>query len=885
MDTIQNFLTSSWLTTAATIATLIGLLLTVIQMLNSAQGRLLKREYRAGEDSYLKGLIEYIHHLNIHSSFDEQFFVEREYAVKDKYEARSFFMAKHRALFPKFSQIFGSGSEQPKKKSEGYFTKNLFREATSRNEPIILLGDPGSGKSVSARQLTITVARKALKSRQVNRQIPVFFSLSEYVENDPMGGPQDFYSFLTSTLNRRGKSTAFTSKHLIEHLDYYLDAGRLFIVLDSLDEMPPASFTERCNEIVSFMMKHSTNSFVITCRSNDFGGNIKGREAHLDKLTSKEIKAFIRKRSSLLRHSKVTDVYKRIIAPDFVLNSVIDNPFYLNLILFFLSIKGILPENFPLLFRVICDDWAEREIQKEMVKGGVSKTSDSSAQHQERSQASDLRLALSYIAFAISSSSGFGTAISRAEVEELCAEYPVAVDIARAIRVGANGGMLDVSFEESKLRFVHHKFQEYFAAEFLNDALERNWIKYEDLPSICRNIWWEEVTALLTSVTDHPNKIVEVLLRDRINSSLDEQTPSVLQRNFWLIGRVIRLLPNESEAKASLVDRVIESITESTKHARLPVILDGLSGLGEIDDQRSVEILSSHLKSSSKIMRERAFAELANFSLGQQFLVEHVSEIARSIYFKGEYGGYGGQYAKRVRSIAFPSIRGRIVLNCYALLAAALRAHKPLFTLAVIVFPLNILLTNVYCMILISIKLLWDTTSLYLERRTPKLGIVLEGLASRFILLVLLALAISPGFLTPPFWAALTLVGIWIVHVVMVFIVFYAPGVIRSGIKKLLINLINPVSFEHSSAKTKLLGLKLGYIDPETYVQSSISSIEELTAFTDKLADSDFAGFELELFDAVQNAERRFLQRRTEPNIFSTYEPDEEEDTRNRQWL
>lgn len=873
MDTIQDFLTSSWFATVGTIASLIGLLLTVVSMLNLAQRRLVKSEYRAGEDSYLKGLIEYIHHLNIHSSFDEQYFVERAYTVKDKYEPRSFFMARHRSVFPRFNHIFG-GSEA-KKKPEGYFTKNLFREATSRNEPVIVLGDPGSGKSVSARQLTITTAKNTLKTRRPNRLIPVFISLSEYVDIDSMGQPQDFYSFLTSTLTRRSKSTTFTSQYLLEHLDYYLDTGRLFIVLDSLDEMPPASFPERCEEIATFMMKHSTNSFVITCRSNDFGGNIKGREAYLDKLTPKEIKAFIRKRSSLLQHWRVADVYRSIIDPKFVLNSVTDNPFYLNLILFFLSIKGILPENFPLLFRVVCDDWAEREIRKEMVKAGISKTPDSAGLDQQHIKATELRAALSHIAFAISSSSGFGTAIDRAEVERLCAQYPVATDdIEHAIRLGASGGMLDVSLEESKLRFVHHKFQEYFAAEFLNDALERNWIKYEDLPSICRNIWWEEVTALLTSVTDHPNEIIEVLLSDRINASPEDQTPSVLQRNYWLIGRVIHLLPNESDTKAKLIDRVIASIRENMTDARLPVILDGLSGLGEIDDQRSVQILSKYLKNSSKVLRERAFAELANFSLGQQFLVQHVYQIGRAIYFKGEYGGYGGQYVKRVRSIAFPSNGARLVLNCYALLATALRAHQSLFTLAVVLFPLNVLLTNVYCVMFVSIKLVQDTTALYLERRTPKPVTILGAIVSRSILLVLLALAASRGWLIPPFWAALTLVGIWVAHPFVVLAIFAGPGAVRGFIKTILIKVINPVSFERSSARTKLLGLQLGYLDADTYV-SSMSSIEELNAFTDRLADSDFAGFELELFEAVQNAERRILQSNTEPSIFSTYEPPE----------
>lgn len=652
MDSIQSLLNSPWVATAGAVASVISVLVTIVSMLNYVQRRSVKSEYKTGEDSYLRGLIEYIHQRNIHSSFDEQFFVEREYKVRERYEARSFFMARHQTLLPGYNRIFGVGTDEAKKKPEGHFTKDLFREATSRNEPVILLGDPGSGKSVSARQLTISVARRTLRSRRPNRLIPVFISLSEYIDTDPTGQPVDFYTFLRSTLARRGRSSAFPSQYLVEHLDYYLDSGRLFFILDSLDEMPPATFSVRCQTIASFMIQHGTSSFVIACRSNDFGGNIEGREAHLDKLAPKEIRAFIHKRRSLLGDWKVKDVYKHIIASDFVLSSVVDNPFYLNLILFFLSIKGILPENFPLLFRVVCDDWAEREIQKELAKGRGGSPLNSSVQNQVSKLGSELRLALSYVAFAISSSSGFGTAISRSEVEQLCARYGVAVDIGGAIQLGVNGGMLDVSFEETKLRFVHHKFQEYFAAEFLNEALERNWIRYQDLPSICHNIWWEEVTALLTSITDHPEEIIDVLLRDAITSTAEE-TLSVLQRNFWLMGRAIRLLPNESDAKEELVDRVIRGIIDHIR-SRLPVTLDCLRGLGEINDQRSVDILSSYLRNSSKILRELAFAELANFSLGRQFLVQRVYQIGHSIYFKGEYGDTGVAMLRRFEASSFP---------------------------------------------------------------------------------------------------------------------------------------------------------------------------------------------------------------------------------------
>ena len=504
--TVQDLLTSPWLHFLAAVITIFTGLLAFLRHL---QSRSLSPEQRAQEDEYLRGLLSYLHNLNRRATFDETLFVERTFQVKNEYQPRSFFVARHKSFFSKLPR--SSGTESKKDPKEGYRTKGLQSEILRSNEPLIVLGEPGSGKSVSARQLATQVATQSLSSKGPNRLLPVFISLAEYTAKDTTGSSSDFYAWLRSLLGSRSRAQVFSTAFLLGKLDELLDSGRLLLVLDGLDEMPPGSFKERSDKLSDFMLRYSRNAFVVTCRSNDFADAISGREAYLDKLTSKEIQAFIQRRRPLLNGVSPKAFFKLITTQTFSLRQVIDNPFYLNLIIYFYSIKQLLPENYPLLFREICNDWVDRESTKQIE--AIRSFSNSETEEARRT---DLReqilLGLSAIGFAVSNSAGFGTFIDIAalKVTVLSLGTPRFV-LDLALKIGERGGMLDVDKENGQARFIHHKFQEYFAAEYLSKSLSCGDLEYSLLPSICDNIWWEEVTTILVSIASDPQQIVAQL--------------------------------------------------------------------------------------------------------------------------------------------------------------------------------------------------------------------------------------------------------------------------------------------------------------------------------------------------------------------------------------
>src|SRR5258708_5729573 len=143
-------LLSPSVTTAATIAALLAVLLYL-------QGRLGRSPARKEEGDYLRRFSKYIEQLHGRKDFDATFFVARPFRLTSVLQPRSFFISRHAALLDRVRRSAlqsSAGSEM----HDGYHSRNLFEEATSKREPIIVLGDPGSGKSVAARQLALTAA-------------------------------------------------------------------------------------------------------------------------------------------------------------------------------------------------------------------------------------------------------------------------------------------------------------------------------------------------------------------------------------------------------------------------------------------------------------------------------------------------------------------------------------------------------------------------------------------------------------------------------------------------------------------------------------------------------------------------------------------------------
>lgn len=106
-----------------------------------------------------------------------------------------------------------------------------------RSRVFLVLGDPGSGKSVSLRKL----CRDLLHEVESTGRVPIYVNLREWerkelwTEQNPPS-VEELYEFVFKNLADRGD--VFTKDFLNKYYKKMFEHGRLFIVLDSFDEIP-----------------------------------------------------------------------------------------------------------------------------------------------------------------------------------------------------------------------------------------------------------------------------------------------------------------------------------------------------------------------------------------------------------------------------------------------------------------------------------------------------------------------------------------------------------------------------------------------------------------------------------------------------------------------
>ncbi|NWG21249.1 MAG: SUMF1/EgtB/PvdO family nonheme iron enzyme [Chloroflexi bacterium] len=169
-----------------------------------------------------------------------------------------------------------------------FFGPQLVTEAIAAQLRLVLLGEPGSGKSTALRYLALTLARAGLSADDASLQqltgweqlgaarrlIPIFLPLLPFAQRlaaDPQsaGSAAELWNYIADHLEPQG-----AERGLAEAVYAELTAGRVLLLLDGLDEVAGGGSRQKVVRAVQqFAHEHSACRIVVSCRVRAYEGD------------------------------------------------------------------------------------------------------------------------------------------------------------------------------------------------------------------------------------------------------------------------------------------------------------------------------------------------------------------------------------------------------------------------------------------------------------------------------------------------------------------------------------------------------------------------------------------------------------------------------------
>ncbi len=502
---------------------------------------------------------------------------------------------------------------------------NSLEEGIDQFSCIILLGDPGSGKTTALNNVAHHFANEylAVGGKGNTQQLPLPLRLSEF------GPDTTLEEFIINSWGGAVQTSQRRAKALAVNLYGYLQAGRLLILFDALNEMPAKGYNKRVQDLRHFIDQWSAegNRFLVTCRVLDYDKELEGlQRVEVQPFNETQIKTFIQKnltwkfrrrannlieakkldpaqRGAFVKHNRVKygqRLWATLTRSNQANRRMMEmgrNPFLLDMMVSeFMASGGKLSDNRSELMQNFTKTlWQEAE----------TKTPP-----EEWLAASVQRESLSVTAFEMQVRSGSGTAVETGLVKTVMPQQvqtdpnypPRPAPADQILRLAVSASLIQMPQNKSSVRFYHQLLQEYFAARHLLKQkptslterwqwdwfeTEKPWVRpkgnYDPVPPP-ETTGWEETTILAAGL---------------MPTNDDHLIRALIANNPVLAGRCL----HEGQAKVNkethqaVVDALLETISNSQGSLASPnsgrggVGSSGRPAFGEIGDDRSRRIL------------------------------------------------------------------------------------------------------------------------------------------------------------------------------------------------------------------------------------------------------------------------------------------------------
>ncbi|RWX43001.1 NACHT domain-containing protein [Candidatus Electrothrix aarhusensis] len=249
--------------------------------------------------------------------------------------------------------------------AEGYYYTSAFnrliRKKTSglRKEPsliksidrsaeqfLLLVGSPGSGKSVALRHLAHQLAERAIKSSGASERIPLYINLKELPSVASEKLTSDFIREFVLDNIRRGD--ADTVDYIRENWDEYRRKGIWFFLFDSFDEIPAVLHAPTGSQLIQ-QHSEAIRQFLAgmsSCRGVVASREFKGPET-LPWQKFRILPLNSQKKEELIGNSFLKPQQKEIVRRHLATNesSIHNNPLFLTLLCRYVKEENAAPIN------------------------------------------------------------------------------------------------------------------------------------------------------------------------------------------------------------------------------------------------------------------------------------------------------------------------------------------------------------------------------------------------------------------------------------------------------------------------------------------------------------------------------------------------------------
>ena len=398
--------------------------------------------------------------------------------------------------------------------------RNAVRTLQGIAEPIVLLGDPGSGKSYALRRVAIELSRFEMK--RPDPKLVVFVSLRNYTSTED-GRVGSVRQLIADSISQR------THHHLKSKLQSLTDRGRVVVIFDGMDEMPRKDYSARVGRLSRYAKRNEgLVKTLFSCRTADFGGGFVHRRVVLERFGSSQMVAYFRRNlgfplSISGSYIERPEQLARALREHPSLGELGSNPLMLFFISGHIAQFGTWPTRRAELFRsYIARQYRRRVDWDGEVPGDFYGTWAALAYRITRAHA--------------------GTVGDVGVLSEGLDKR----DVKRAIDVAAKSGLILREPERPhQVVFVHHQLQEYLTAEYLASHGDRGipWTTLLDHPR------WQETLVSLSSI--QPDNagiavlgeslvVTEEVVEDMRCGMLDDAVEADLADRALLASRILR---------------------------------------------------------------------------------------------------------------------------------------------------------------------------------------------------------------------------------------------------------------------------------------------------------------------------------------------------------